>query len=65
MQKEDSNKNKESNKNEATVETLLELSGTYIDMGDVEAAIQSLEEVLEKGSSSQKERAQKMIDDLK
>jgi pilus assembly protein FimV len=45
-------------------ETKLDLAKAYIDMGDMEAAKNAAEEVLEKGNDQQKEAARKIIDSL-
>lgn len=51
-------------KQEKTLDTLLDLGKTYIDMGDFDAAKQSLNEVLSSGNDSQKKKAQSLLDKL-
>ncbi len=51
-------------KSKVALETLLSLAETYIGMDDIEAARQSLEEVLEHGSEAQRLEAQRMLDTL-
>ena len=46
-------------------ETKIDLAKAYIDMGDAVAAMTIAEEVLEKGSSEQKQAAQALLDELK
>jgi pilus assembly protein FimV len=46
------------------VNTKLDLVTAYLDMGDNEGARELLEEVLQEGGSSQRERAQKLLDGL-
>jgi pilus assembly protein FimV len=48
-------------KSKAALETLLALAKTYIDMGDIETAKQSLEEVLDFGSKTQKLEAKRLL----
>jgi pilus assembly protein FimV len=51
-------------KSKAALETLLSLANTYISMGDEEAAVQSLEEVIQYGSKKQQEAAQLLLQKL-
>lgn len=51
-------------KSKAALETLLALAKTYIGMDDIEAARQSLQEVLDFGNEKQKSEAKKLLDDL-
>jgi pilus assembly protein FimV len=51
-------------KSEKNLQTLLDLSETYISMEDYEAARESLNEVLEQGSDKQKQKAQQLLDKL-
>jgi pilus assembly protein FimV len=51
-------------KSGAALETLLALGKTYIGMDDIEAARQSLQEVLEFGSESQQKEAKQLLDAL-
>ena len=51
-------------KSKAALETLLALAKTYIDMGDIVSAKQSLEEVIAFGSESQKLEAKRQLDEL-
>jgi pilus assembly protein FimV len=46
------------------VTTKLELATAYIDMADKEGALELLNEVLQEGSSAQRDRAQELIDSL-
>ncbi len=46
------------------VDTKLDLARAYQDMGDEEGARAMLEEVLQEGSTAQKDAAQKLLDDL-
>ncbi|NOT10642.1 MAG: FimV family protein [Methylococcaceae bacterium] len=46
------------------LETKLDLARAYIDMGDADSAIDIVKEVLEKGSSEQKQMAQTLLIDL-
>ena len=46
-------------------ETKIDLAKAYIDMGDTVAAMAIAKEVLEKGSSEQKQAAQALLDELK
>jgi pilus assembly protein FimV len=48
----------------AEIDTMLDLVTAYIDMSDEEGARDLLKEILEKGGSEQKAKAQKMLDDL-
>lgn len=48
----------------ADVDTKLDLVTAYLDMGDTEGARELLEEVLREGSSTQRERARKVLDSL-
>jgi pilus assembly protein FimV len=48
----------------AEIDTMLDLVTAYIDMSDEEGARDLLKEILEKGGSEQKVKAQKMLDDL-
>ncbi len=52
-------------KSKVALETLLALAKTYIGMDDVEAAQQSLQEVIDHGSEEQQVEAQRMLDELK
>lgn len=51
-------------KSKAALETLLALAKTYIGMEDIEAARQSLQEVLDFGNEKQKSEAKKLLDEL-
>jgi pilus assembly protein FimV len=51
-------------KSKKALDTLLALAKTYIGMGDIDSARQSLEEVLEHGDETQKEAAQQLLNDL-
>ena len=46
------------------VGTKLDLARAYMDMGDPEGARNILEEVLQEGSQTQKQEAQRLIDSL-
>ncbi len=46
------------------LDTLLDLARTYISMADIEAAKQSLQEVLEHGNEKQKQEAQDLLDSI-
>jgi pilus assembly protein FimV len=52
-------------KNTNALDTLLDLARTYIGMEDKESALQSLNEVMEQGTESQKAAAQRLIDEIK
>lgn len=54
----------QASENHQAIETLLALATTYISMGDVESARQSLEEVLQQGNAQQQAEAQKLIQQL-
>ncbi|OEH46840.1 hypothetical protein lpari_02041 [Legionella parisiensis] len=64
MQKDDESKNLSNLKNQKALDTLLALAKTYIGMEDIESALNSLNEVMEHGSKSQKEEAQRLIDEI-
>ncbi|HHF7366580.1 TPA: FimV/HubP family polar landmark protein [Legionella bozemanae] len=61
-QKDDESKKLINLKNQKALDTLLALAKTYIGMEDTESALNSLNEVMEHGSKSQKEEAQRLID---
>ncbi len=46
------------------IETKLDLAKAYIDMGDVDSAKEIIEQVLQKGSSEQKQAATALLDDI-
>ena len=46
------------------VGTKLDLARAYLDMGDPDGARSILNEVLEEGDDSQRQEAQKLLDDL-
>lgn len=52
-------------KSKSALNTLLALAKTYIGMGDIDAANQSLQEVLTYGDEDQKNQAKKLLDELK
>ena len=52
-------------KSKTALDTLLSLAETYIGMGDIESARQSLDEVMEYGNKSQKEAARKLLEQLR
>ncbi|KTD19373.1 FimV protein [Legionella israelensis] len=51
-------------KSKEALDTLLALANTYISMGDIESARQSLEEVVEHGSDKQQTEAKRLLKDL-
>ncbi len=61
-QKDDESKKLINLKNQKALDTLLALAKTYIGMEDTESALNSLNEVMEHGSKSQKEETQRLID---
>lgn len=63
-EKEDENKNLSNLKNQKALDTLLALARTYIGMEDIESALHSLNDVMEHGNKSQKEEAQRLIDEI-
>jgi len=46
---------------ETQVETKIDLAKAYIDMGDIEGARSTLEEVMEEGSDEQKRQAEELL----
>ncbi len=63
-QKDDESKKLINLKNQKALDTLLALAKTYIGMEDTESALNSLNEVMEHGSKSQKEETQRLIDEI-
>lgn len=51
--------------NTKAFDTLLDLAQTYIGMDDLDSALNSLNEVVEAGTPSQKEKANQLIDEIK
>jgi len=64
-QEDEQGKNLANLKNKKALDTLLALARTYIGMEDIESALHSLNEVMEHGSKSQQEDAQRLIDEIK
>ncbi|HHT0607927.1 TPA: FimV/HubP family polar landmark protein, partial [Legionella anisa] len=64
IQKDDESKKLSKLKSQKALDTLLALAKTYIGMEDIESALNSLNEVMEHGSKSQKEEAQRLIDEI-
>ncbi|WP_233593679.1 FimV/HubP family polar landmark protein [Legionella qingyii] len=63
-QKEEESRGLSQLKNKKALDTLLALARTYIGMEDIESALHSLNEVMEHGTKSQKEEAQRLIDEI-
>lgn len=63
-QKDDESKKLSKLKSQKALDTLLALAKTYIGMEDIESALNSLNEVMEHGSKSQKAEAQRLIDEI-
>lgn len=61
----DENNNLSNLKNTKALDTLIALAKTYMGMEDTESALHSLNEVLEHGTESQKEEAQRLINEIK
>lgn len=59
------NNNLSNLKNTKALDTLIALAKTYMGMEDTESALHSLNEVLEHGTESQKEEAQRLINEIK
>ena len=51
-------------KSKTALNTLLDLAKTYVSMDDIEAAKQSLQEVIESGNEAQKKEATQLLEDL-
>lgn len=51
-------------KSKIALNTLLDLAKTYVSMDDIEAAKQSLQEVIESGNEAQKKEASQLLEDL-
>ena len=51
-------------RSQAALETLLDLAQTYIDMGDITSAKESLQEVLDYGNTKQQAAAKKLLDGI-
>ena len=58
-------KQTEAVRSKAALETILTLAQTYIDMGDIAAAKESLQEVIDYGNKKQQEAAKALMSDLK
>ena len=54
----------QSNPTSESIETMFSLAQASLEMEDTESARQTLEEILENGNDSDKEKAQKMLDSL-
>ncbi len=62
---QDSEQLKANDRVDDEIDTMIELAKAYVDMGDTESAISALEEIIATGSEEQRQKAEKMLQQVK